>query len=211
MRVAIYARVSTKDKGQEVDNQLRVLRKYCDQPGWTITGEYIDHEKGSKEDRREFLSLFADASRRKFELVLFWALDRFTREGVLKTLQYLEKLTSYGVDYRSYTEQHFDSCGMFKEVVIALFAMMAKQERQRISERTKAGLDRARANGVKLGRRRVAVDQYRMVTLLAQGRTQREIAKELGISCGTLSRQLKLLPQKGVCKTAKTGRAVSVT
>jgi DNA invertase Pin-like site-specific DNA recombinase len=87
-----------------------------------------------------------------FDLVLFWALDRFSREGVLETLNQLQRLSSYGVNWRSYQESYFDSCGPFKDVVVSLMATLAKQERLRISERTKAGLQRARTAGTVLGR-----------------------------------------------------------
>ena len=85
-------------------------------------------------------------------MLLFWALDRLTREGTLATLQYLERLTSYQVGYKSFTEPYLDSCGTFKDVVISLLATMAKQERIRISERVRAGLSRARREGKRLGR-----------------------------------------------------------
>lgn len=74
------------------------------------------------------------ASQRKFDVLLFWALDRLTREGTLATLQYLERLTSYQVGYKSFTEPYLDSCGTFKDVVISLLATMAKQERIRMGE-----------------------------------------------------------------------------
>ena len=93
-----------------------------------------------------------DAMQRKFDVVLFWALDRFTREGALQTLQYLNVLSSYWVGFRSYTEPYLDSCGMFKDAVIAILGTIAKQERLRISERVRAGLDRARANGTRSGK-----------------------------------------------------------
>ena len=160
MRCAIYARVSTKDKGQEVENQLRQLREFAALRGWTVYREYVDHETGKNDDRGEFQAMFRDASQRKFEVLLFWALDRLSREGVLETLQHLNRLTSYGVGYRSFTEQYFDSCGIFKDAVIAIVATVAKQERVRISERVKAGLETARAKGKKLGRPRGA---YRMI------------------------------------------------
>jgi DNA invertase Pin-like site-specific DNA recombinase len=83
--------------------------------------------------------MFKDASQRKFDVLLFWALDRLSREGVLGTLQHLNRLTSYGVGYRSFTEQYFDSCGIFKDAVIAIIATVAKQKRVRISLRVRAG------------------------------------------------------------------------
>ena len=136
-RCALYARVSTKDKGQEVENQLRQLREFAAHSGWTIAAEYIDHETGKISDREQFQLMFTDASQRKFDVLLFWSLDRLSREGVLPTLQHLQRLTIYGVGFRSYTEQYFDSCGIFRDAVIAIVATVAKQERIRISERVK--------------------------------------------------------------------------
>ena len=135
MNTALYARVSTKDKGQETENQLVQLREFAAKQGWQITREYIDCETGSKSDRQEFQAMFADASRRKFDLVLFWSLDRLSREGVLETLQHLNRLTACGVGYKSFTEQYLDSCGIFKDAVIGILAVIAKQERVRLSER----------------------------------------------------------------------------
>jgi DNA invertase Pin-like site-specific DNA recombinase len=84
MRVAIYARVSTNDKGQDPENQLRELRAWCANSGHTIAHEYVEHETGGKgaERRKQFAALFEDAAKRKFDCVLFWALDRFSREGM---------------------------------------------------------------------------------------------------------------------------------
>ncbi len=149
--VAIYARVSTRDR-QETLNQLAQLREFCRRQGWQVVTEYLDRETGSTPARANFQKMLLDASQRKFDVLLFWALDRLTREGTLATLQYLERLTSYQVGYRSFTEPYLDSCGTFKDVVISVLATMAKQERLRISERVRAGLQRARSQGKKLGR-----------------------------------------------------------
>ena len=94
-RVALYGRVSTKDKGQEVQNQLRQLREFAAHSGWTIVAEYIDHESGKGSDREQFQAMFDAASKRQFDVLLFWSLDRLSREGVLPTLQHLQRLTSY--------------------------------------------------------------------------------------------------------------------
>jgi DNA invertase Pin-like site-specific DNA recombinase len=150
-RVAIYARVSTHYK-QETLNQLDQLREFCQRQGWLVVAEYIDHETGSVPTRANFQKMLLHASQRKFDVLLFFALDRLTREGTLATLQYLESLTSYQVGYKSFTEPYLDSCGTFKDVVISLLATMAKQERIRMGERVRAGLQRARRQGKKLGR-----------------------------------------------------------
>src|SRR5258706_15178376 len=137
-RTALYARISTRDKGQDVENQLTQLREFAARQGWAVVHEFVDLESGSTADRAEFQAMFRAASQRRFDVLLFWSLDRLSREGVLETLQHLNRLASYGVNYRSFTEQYFDSCGIFKDAVIAIIATVAKQERVRISQRVNA-------------------------------------------------------------------------
>lgn len=185
-RCALYARVSTRDKGQDTENQLSQLRQFAALQGWTVYREYCDNETGSVADRPEFQAMFADASKRRFDVCLFWSLDRLSREGVYETLGHLRRLTDYGVDWRSFTEQYLDSTGIFRDAVISILATIAKQERLRISERVKAGLERARAKGVALGRRRVAVDTARVAALRAEGRSWQAISTELGVGRGTV-------------------------
>jgi DNA invertase Pin-like site-specific DNA recombinase len=181
MNIAIYCRVSTTK--QDNENQLAQLQEFATKQDWSVYDAYIDQESGSTSDRPEFKRLFADASKRKFDLVLFWALDRLSREGVLETLQHLNRLTSYGVGFRSYTEQFFDSCGVFKDAVIAIMATLAKQERIKRAERTRAGLAIARAKGKVLGRpKTVSTYSADIVRLKAQGHSLRAIGKTLGIS-----------------------------
>jgi len=187
VKIAVYARVSTKDK-QEAENQLVQLRGFAAKQGWQITREYIDRETGGTSDRAQFQAMFADASRRKFDLLLFWSLDRLSREGVLETLQHLNRLTSYGVCYKSYTEQYLDSCGIFKDAVIGILAVIAKQERVRLSERTKAGLAIARSKGRQIGRPRLQVQPAEIVRLKAQGHSLRAIGRKLGISDASVRR-----------------------
>jgi len=203
MRAGIYARVSTKDKGQEVENQLRELRAFAALQGWTVYREYVDHETGKNDDRAEFQSMFRDASQRKFDVLLFWALDRLSREGVLETLQHLNRLTSYGVGYRSFTEQYFDSCGIFRDAVIAIIATVAKQERIRISERVKAGLETARRKGKRLGRPRRVVDSRKIALLRAQRLGWRAIARRMGLSARTVRRVAQRAGQNPPTKSSE--------
>jgi len=191
-RVAIYARVSTSDGRQDADNQLGELRRFADSQGWIIIGEFIDHESGGKADRTEFRRLFREAAQHRFDVVLFWALDRFTREGPLETLQYLNQLSSYGVGFRSFTEAYLDSCGLFRDAIIAILGAIAKQERARIADRVQAGLNRARANGTRsgqpIGRPTVIVDRDQALKLRQQGLSWRQIACKLRVGATTVRR-----------------------
>ena len=192
-RGALYARVSTRDKNQDTENQLIQLREFSASQGWAIYREFIDHETGSTNDRTAFQTMFNDASKRKFDVVLFWALDRLSREGVLETLQHLNRLSSYGVGYRSFTEQYFDSCGIFKDAVIAIIATVAKQERVRISLRVRAGLEVARAKGKRIGRPpRTQLSQEARIAIARSysrgGSSLRDLAKEFDTSLGTVQR-----------------------
>jgi DNA invertase Pin-like site-specific DNA recombinase len=190
-RIAIYARVSTKDKGQDPENQLQQLREFAQAQGWEIVREYVDHVSGKTSDRAQFKRLFTDASRRQFDLVLFWSLDRFSREGALQTLKHLELLASYGVGYKSYSEQYLDSCGIFKDAVLSIIATVAKQERILKSDRTKAGLARARREGRIGGRPRLVLDRDRVLRMDEDGFSQQEIADEMGCSQISISRVLR--------------------
>jgi DNA invertase Pin-like site-specific DNA recombinase len=129
------------------------------------------------------------AHQRQFDIVVFWALDRLTREGTRATLNYLQRLESKGVGYVSYQEQWLDSTGPFKDVMISMFATLAKQERARISERTIAGLKVARAKGKRLGRPPLSEETIQTVLSLKQdaGIGARKIAKSTGFPLGTVS------------------------
>jgi DNA invertase Pin-like site-specific DNA recombinase len=162
MRVAIYARVSIDDKGQDPGNQLGELRAWVTNSGHKITQEYVDYESGRKgtEKRKQFAALFDDAAKRKFDCVLFWALDRFSREGMAQTIIYLQRLSSHGVTFHSYTEAHLATDNeLVRNALLALLSSLAKVEAQKISERTKAGMCRAKARSTKAQARAAPTDR----------------------------------------------------
>jgi DNA invertase Pin-like site-specific DNA recombinase len=195
MRVAIYARVSTDDKGQDSENQLAELRAWCAAAGHTITLEYVDHETGRKgaEKRKQFATLFDDAAKRKFDCVLFWALDRFSREGMAQTIIHLQRLSSYRIAFHSYTEPHLATDNeLVRNVLLALLSSLAKVEAQKISDRTKAGMARARAKGIKIGRPKIGIEmRNQIVRRAAKGETPYAIAKALGIDRHTAVKYLQ--------------------
>jgi DNA invertase Pin-like site-specific DNA recombinase len=115
----------------------------------------MDMESGASSTRKEFGKMFVDAAKRKFDMVLFWSLDRFSREGCRRTIQYLQQLNDNKVIYKSYTEQYLDSSGIFRDVIISFLSVLAQQERIRLSERVRAGLDKAKSQGRIGGRPRI--------------------------------------------------------
>jgi DNA invertase Pin-like site-specific DNA recombinase len=191
--VAIYTRISPNPKKADTESQERDLRQYALNKGWRIVEEYSDIGISGKNssDRPAFRRMLEDARKHKFDLVLFWALDRFSREGVYETMDYLRRLNSWGVDYKSYTEEFFDSCGIFKEAVIAIMSALAKQERVRRVERINAGLTTARLRGIKLGRPRAVIDIVVAKEMKQSGATLKEIATKFGVSESKICRALQ--------------------
>ena len=201
-RVAIYARVSTDDakgraKRQDPENQLRQLREWCARSGHQIFQEYVERESGRKgvTQRKELSRLLGDAHKREFDLVLFWSLDRFSREGMAKTVGYLERLSSAGVAFHSYTEEMLSTDNeLVRDILIAVMASLAKQEAIKISERTKAGLERARAQGKRLGQvpaQPETLEKIRKLQIAEPGLSERKLAERIGVSRTVVRRALR--------------------
>jgi DNA invertase Pin-like site-specific DNA recombinase len=157
-----------------------------------ISHEYVEHESGRKgtDRRKQFAALFDDAAKRKFDCVLFWALDRFSREGMAQTIAHLECLVSYGVAFHSYTEPHLATDNeLVRNILLALLSSLAKLEAQKISERTKAGMARAKANGIKIGRPKLGIEIRQKIAQRAKkGETPYAITKVLGIDRHTAAK-----------------------
>ena len=187
MRVAIYARVSTANNGQDPTMQTRELREYAGRRGWTVTGEYVDVGiSGTKEKRPELDRLMADAHRRRFDCVVVWKFDRFAR-SVSHLLRALETFKAQGIEFVSFSEQ-MDTSTPAGKMVFTVLGAVAELERSLIVERVKSGLRNAKAKGKRLGRPRVAVDVGRIATLRTAGRSWSEIANQTGWTKGTVQR-----------------------
>jgi DNA invertase Pin-like site-specific DNA recombinase len=168
------------------------LRQWCASAGHELVHEYVDRESGRKgtKDRKQFAALFEDAHKRKFDCVLFWALDRFTREGMVPTIMHLQRLASYGVGFHSYTEPHLATDNeLVRNILLALLASLAKVEAQKISERTRAGMARARAQGKRIGRPAISGKlRDQIAGRIAAGETPYAVAKALGIDRHTAAK-----------------------
>lgn len=185
MRAAIYARISTSNHGQDVGMQTRELRQFCEARGWQIAGEYLDEGiSGAKDSRPELNRLMADAHKRKFDAVVCWKFDRFAR-SVSHLLRALETFQSLGIAFVSLSEQ-IDTTTPTGRMIFTVLGAVAELERSLIAERVRAGLRNARAKGKQLGRPRVVVDGAKVARLRLQGRSWPSIAREMGLSVGTV-------------------------
>jgi len=187
MKVAIYARVSTANNGQDPTMQTRELREYAERRGWTVAGEYVDVGiSGTKERRPELDRLMADAHRRRFDVVAVWKFDRMAR-SVSHLLRVLETLNSLGIEFVSLSES-LDTATPAGRMVFTVLGAVAELERSLIVERVRAGLRNARAKGKRLGRPRVIVDRAKIASLRADGLSWAKIAERLGVGEGTVYR-----------------------
>lgn len=180
----IYARTSTAD--QDNANQVSQLLEYAHKQAWQVVEVIQDTCSGGKssQERQGLRRVFEMAHRKSFDVLLFWSLDRLSREGTRATIEYLTTLEKYGVDWHSFTEQYLSSLGVFKDAVISLLSCLARQEKIRISERTKAGLERTvRINGTRLGRRPTPIVKIEQAkTLRKQGLSFTEMGKYMNIT-----------------------------
>ncbi len=181
MRVGVYARVSTTDKGQDPDLQLGALREYAQARGWTIYQEYVDHGvSGAKQRRPALDQLLADARHRLFDAVLVWRFDRFAR-STRHLINALHEFRHLGIAFVSYQE-NLDTTSPLGEAMFTIIGAMAQLERDITRERVKAGVARARARGKQLGRPRKVFHRDQVEQLRSEGLSFRKIGKHLGIS-----------------------------
>jgi DNA invertase Pin-like site-specific DNA recombinase len=184
-RMAIYARVSTTNHGQDVNLQTRELKQFAEARGWQMVDAYLDAGvSGTKDSRPELNRLMADAHRRRFDVVAVWRFDRFAR-SVSHLLRALETFNALGIAFVSLSE-NVDTTTPTGKMIFTVLGAVAELERSLIVERVRAGLRNARAKGKTLGRPRVAVDAARITALRAQGLSWAKIGECLGASEGTV-------------------------
>jgi len=197
MRVALYARVSTRDKDQNPENQLQLLRREAERAGDTVVKEYIDEESGGKAMRKQFQMLMRDAGKRQFDLVRVFALDRFSSEGIEAVFEHTARLDQCGVAFWSYCEPMLNTTGPMAGLYKAIIAWAAGYRNQRHSENVRLGQARKRAQVEATGeqyvhgRRAIDADKVAKVrALAAQGLSRRKIAITAGVSVGTVQNYL---------------------
>ena len=195
-RVAIYARVSTSDGEQDPETQLMPLRDFCVAQGWGVFDMYIDHAPANDlAHRTAWRRLLDDAAKRRFSMVVVFKLDRAFR-SVKHMHDTLAAWEMVGVSFKSYREQ-FDTSTALGRLLLNLLASLAEFELELIRERVKAGMDRARRQGKRIGRPKVTDRRgfkNRFGAVLERLRSgelsRRKAARELNIGYATLKRLL---------------------
>ena len=187
-QVAIYSRVSTKE--QDPDSQLFILRKYTASRGFKIYREYVDIISGDTEERTEYKNLFDDVRKRKVDIVLVWRFDRFARSTRM-LLSALDEFSNLGVDFISYQE-NIDTTSPFGRAIFVIVSAIAEFEKALIIQRVKAGLEKARAKGKRLGRPPLTSAQIEKILMRQEENLSiRQIAKVEGISVGVVHKYLR--------------------
>ena len=186
-RVALYARVSTLNHGQDPEVQLRELRAYCERRGFEIVDEYVDTGiSGSRERRPALDKLIAACRKRLVDGVVVYRYDRFAR-SLRQLVNSLEEFRALGIEFISIHEG-VDTSTPNGRLIFGIFASIAEFERELIRDRVRSGLAAAKAKGKRIGRPRVAVDVPRIASLRRQGRSWAQITRATGISKGTAQR-----------------------
>ena len=187
-RAAIYIRVSTD--GQTVDNQRLELEQAAKRAGWEIVGVYDDDGVSgakSRQNREAFDRLCKDATRRKFDVVMSWSVDRLGR-SLQDLISFLSELHAVGVDLYLH-QQGIDTTTPAGKAMFQMMGVFAEFERSMIQERVKAGLNRAKAQGKTLGRPKVKGKVVNdVLAARADGTGKRKIARQLGIGVSTVNR-----------------------
>jgi len=168
--------------------------------GFPVVREYVERETGGKgiEYRKQLAAMFAGAARRKFDLLLVWALDRFSREGMAATVAHLQRLASHGVAFRSFTEEHLSTENeLVRNILLATLSSLARLEREKLSQRTKAGLERARSKGKVLGRPKFSDgDRKKLVAALETGDSWHAVSAKTRIPYSTVKKHARALGYK---------------
>ena len=184
-RVAIYARVSTVDKGQTPETQLLALREYVAHRGFTLAGEYVDYASGTREDRPQYRALLDVVRKRQVDIVLVWRYDRFAR-STQALVHALKEFHSLGVDFISYQE-NIDTTTPQGELIFTVMASIAQFESALMSERVKAGMARAKAQGKRISHAPLPAGiQGGIADLSHQGVSLHQRSTQLGIGYGTV-------------------------
>ena len=192
-KVALYCRVSTSTKDQTTENQLRELTAYCDRMDYEVTKIYEDQISGAKsrEKRPAYNELCKDAFPKRFDLVIAWDVSRFGR-SLKEFVSFLGDMDDRGIGVVA-VKNGLDTSSSTGKMMMKMIGVMEEWNREMLVERTKSGLARTRANGTKLGRKKITNPKMtaQIISLRDENKSIRAIATEVGVSTATIQRELR--------------------
>ena len=195
-RVALYARVSTLDKGQDPETQLKQLREYAQRRNFEIIGEFIDYASGTSQDRTQYKMIMEAAKKRKVDVVLVWRYDRFAR-STQALVNAMKEFQSLGIDFISYQE-NIDTTTPTGELIFHVMASLAQFESSLISQRVKAGMARAKDQGKQISRPKLPQTKlHQILELQKTGLSMNQISIRSGVAYGTVYNYLAKKKQPG--------------
>lgn len=147
MRCAIYVNVPLSQSAQEAEKQLRQLKQLATSEDWQLTKIYRDQATPASTVRPGYDLMRSDATKGRFDVLLFWALDQLSQAGALASLRILTEFNGWGIHYHSFTEPYLNSRGPHHQAVVSVLATIAKQHSLNLSKRTRRGLERQKVNG----------------------------------------------------------------
>ena len=192
-KVALYCRVSSSTKDQTTENQFRELNSYCDRMEYEVVKVYEDQISGAKtrEKRPAYNQLCKDAFLKKFDVVIAWDVSRFGR-SLKEFVSFLADMDDRGIGVVA-VKNGLDTSSSTGKMMMKMIGVMEEWNREMLVERTKSGLARPRANGTKLGRKKITNPKMtaQIISLRNENKSIRAIATEVGVSTATIQRELR--------------------
>lgn len=197
MKAAIYHHAEKGTSSEETAKQLKELEEFCKTRDFEIVQRYDEPSDGDGRQRPMFIQMIKDANRRKFDMVVVWSFKNFRRYVGVKDIKYILHLRSKGILFVSYREPFFDTSSSQSAILMPMLEWLAEDEARSTSARTKAGIEKAKRQGIAIGRPKVDMNVQKVLELREKGATLQEIAESLGTSKETVRRTLMRAKPEG--------------
>lgn len=190
MRAVIYHHTDKTTLEEEAENQINELKEFCKIRGFDLINVYNEKTEQDGRKRPLFLKMINEAHKNKFDIIIVWSFNNFRRFSGIRDVKYINDLLKKGIFFVSYREPFLDTLSRNSQIIMQFLDWIASEEEKTIKDRTKAGLERARKQGKKLGRPKIKIDAQKVLDLRKEGKTLFEIASILGTSKETIRRTI---------------------
>ncbi|VVB73763.1 Uncharacterised protein [uncultured archaeon] len=190
MRAAIYHHAEKGTPPEETAKQLKEIEEYCKTRGFELTQIYRDADEGDGRQRPMFVQFMKDANRKKFDIVVVWSFKNFRKSAGARDLKHVVALKDAGIGFVSYQETFFDTLNSGSSALVPMMRWISEDENKLVSDRMKTGIEKAKRQGISVGRPRIQIDTQKAVEMQKQGMSLREISKALGASKETVRQAL---------------------